>query len=55
MVRAVRSLKVLVAAVEDTLNTAETWACETLDNMSDLRALFEGLNRTICGECAGVA
>lgn len=50
MVQALRCLENLVAARKDRANTAEFRACKTLNNMSDLQALVEGLDHTVVGE-----
>lgn len=52
--QAVRSLKGRVAANEDKANTAEAGACKTLGKWSQLCGPAEGLDRTVCGECAFV-
>lgn len=54
MVRAVRYFKGLDTASEDRASTAVSPACETLDNMSQLLKLFEGFNRPVGGEHAGI-
>lgn len=50
-----RSLKSCVAVHEERASMAEARACETADKISKLRALVEGSNRTVVGECACVA
>lgn len=44
VVRAVRSLKGRIAAGEDKASTAEAQDCKTLNKMSELQVLVEGLS-----------
>lgn len=53
--KAVASLEVHVAAGWDGANNTEAWACKTLGNMSELRALFESPSQRVSGERARVA
>lgn len=53
-VQAVLSLKGRIASGEDRANTEEVPACETLEKMSELRALLEGLSTNVGSECARV-
>lgn len=52
---AVWSLKCRAATGKDRMNTAEVRALETLDKMSDLLTLVEGLNWTVSGGSVRVA
>lgn len=53
--RAVDSLKERVATGSNRASTAKVQACETLDKMSELRSLIDGLTQTVGGEHVQVA
>lgn len=46
MVQAGRLFEGFIAADEDRANTARAWACETLNNMSEIWAFVEWLTQT---------
>lgn len=48
-------MKECVAAGKNCTSTAEAWARETLDKMSKLFLVVEGLTRTLDGKCARFA
>lgn len=52
--RAMWTFRGRVATGEDRANTEDALACETIDKMSELRALVEGLNWTVSGQRARV-
>lgn len=49
-VGAVRSLEGRIARGENSVNTAEAGTRKTLNKMSELQELVEGLNQTVCGK-----
>lgn len=55
VVQVVQSLKGSLAEGKDNANIAESWAYQTWHKMSELRALFEVLDRILCGNHAHVA